>query len=108
DVGSSRKPSQGARPVLRRDRVTDIGLKNAGGAAPEPLNDPAEKQQPDGVGKTEYKKSRRRRGQPDQQSRPAAVTVGDAAPQGRGNQLGDEKGGNDGADRHIRSMELQT
>ncbi len=87
EAGGRRQPPQGFGPLVRRHRVGDIGLRHAGGAAAEALNEPAGEEQPQAGGEAEDQVRRGGGRETDQQDRSPAVAVGDPPPERRGEEL---------------------
>ena len=90
-AGPGRKPAERAGAIFRRNGIADISLKDARGSAAESLHDPAQEQQPNGIGKPKNKEGGSRGAESNEQGRTASVMIGDAAPNRSRYQLGNEE-----------------
>ncbi len=83
------EPAERARPIRGSDGIGHIRLRHAGRSPARALHQAGEEEQPHAVGETEHQVGQGRRAQADEQRRPAAIAVGDPAPERRRHQLGD-------------------
>ena len=105
--GGRGEPAERLGPLRRGRRVGHVGLGDTGRAAAGALHQPHEEEQPEGIREREYAVSDGGRGEPDEQRRPAPIPVRDPPPEGRGHQLSDGEGGDQGADHLGRTLQLE-